>query len=236
VFKFLAAVTSSLLISTTLATNTLVNDACQPFLSAYNAALSELNKTCTDLDRCQQYRTACPQQIDEYASCNVLSDCMAEQFPENASTTSRCIYGWSGEPHEAGVCENKNRSIHAVAKRCPGYSNILDRYKDQAFTCDGHKGRYWGQHSDYYRARQEYEDAMKDGLCNRVSLVSPSHCPAAFQSVSTTDSSHDGDSLEIISSARDESERISNTIEFHSNYENYRLPAGDSTAHGSGAR
>ena len=232
--KFLAVVVSSLLMTTTVATNNLT-DSCQPFITAYSAALSKLGRTCTDLDRCQTYRAACPQQINEYASCTVLNECMAEQFPENTSPASRCVYGWSDEPHEPGTCKNTNRSIQAIAKRCPGYSNILDRYKDDAFTCDGHKGRYWGQHSEYFRARQEYEQAMKDGLCNQVPLSNPDSCSAAFRSVSTVDNSADGSNLEIISGARDPDERIMNTIEFYNSID-YRLPAGNPTAHGADGR
>lgn len=223
-FKILAAVVAtSLMITVSFAED---NDACDRIRSHYSASYSKLNTTCANLGHCQTLRTKCPQQTNDMGSCTVFNECMSEQFSDNATRASKCVYEWYTHPNSPGKCTNRNRSIDIVSKRCPGLSLFGDLYQDQNFNCDGHKGRYWGEHAEFRQAKRDYEQAMRDGVCHQVALPEPSSCAAAFRSVAASDNAHGG-ALEIQDGPRDEAGRMQSIFDFQSQFENYRLEAGN---------
>lgn len=204
---------------------------CERVRLAYSNSLTKISQTCSNLRFCQTLRANCPQQIDEVASCEIFSNCMEEQFPQNATRSRKCVYEWSAMPNEPGKCENKNQRFDTIAYRCPGVSILGDIYQDENFNCDGHKGRYWGTHSDYYRKKQAYLKAMEDGTCREVSLVEPESCEYAFRSVSVVDTSHGG-TADIIDGPRGTA-AIENMIEAEGQYQGRQLSTEGHPAMGS---
>ena len=188
--------------------------SCKDLEGDFYAKCNNHDSACKNLKLCQDLRHKCPQQIDEYASCQTYKDCISENSPPNGTNRNSCVYEWSTGPNQPGTCANTNRFLDSVAWRCPGFETYNDVFNDRNFNCDGHKGRYWNSHSECRQARAAYEKSIEEKRCQFTSNIpSVSTCKEAFNSVSFGDKEQ-GITKEIMDHSRDPNGVYNNIVEF----------------------
>jgi hypothetical protein len=197
-----AALTLMLMISNHMS---YAQTSCYTLESEYDNARNKEAASCMGLTKCQELRTSCTQQIDEYASCEKFKQCIGEEFPASSPPYARCTYEWSGSPSEPGTCQNTNEYWHAIAKSCPGYTpRGLGAQADRLFNCEGHKATFWAAHMAHGEAYRHFKAAIDSGRCTpAVQPEAPKECPAAYNTVSADDRALGGSNETVHNGSRD---------------------------------